>query len=634
MVITNNKTMWVLGMFILILSMVTVSADNGVFDHVNHNNNSIFNVSNMTAEVYYFPDGSLVGTGGPGRAGAAPYLFNDSTSIFVNDTFLNDSTLELLSNNNITIYDKLTFFGGGVIDNLIAGWIRVTGNLYATGDINATNYLGHGGNLTQDRIAGSTYSTIQDTFNQVNSAGIGTGGGITNDADGTITVAAGTGYIRATNSDVVNLLYTDWASEAGANVALTDNDMSYIYVEYNSGSPQVIATITQRTDLNTNIFLGSTHRVGTTLHITESTVQKVSDGTLQLIERLKATEPFDRQSGGILSETGTRNIAITAGTWWEGITTFTTASFDSSAAGTFRYYYQNGTGGYTEVASQTQIDNLQYDDGSGTLATLGTAKYNSHWVYVAVDGDEYVIYGTQNDNLNIVQDADAPSSVPAHFADSHARLVGKIIIQKSASTFTSVESAFDIEFTPSVATDHGGLLGLTDDDHTQYGLLAGRSDGQVFIGGTGVADNLTLQSTSGVGVINAGIHFLVGNNGLINAMSLFNNGMARFRGIGNFTGDLYVDNSTRVNDFLYNNTPIDQAYTDGEIANINNTPNIKALGFLKDTGDTGTGEYQFNGGFNVSNGNATLNNNTGSRRCWNVGCESYAWYNGTELIIT
>lgn len=44
--------------------------------------------------------------------------------------------------------------------------------------------------------------------------------------------------------------------------------------------------------------------------------------------------------------------------------------------------------------------------------------------------------------------------------------------------------------------DHGSLTGLSDDDHTQYALLAGRSGGQTLIGGTASGNNLTLQSTS------------------------------------------------------------------------------------------------------------------------------------------
>lgn len=45
-------------------------------------------------------------------------------------------------------------------------------------------------------------------------------------------------------------------------------------------------------------------------------------------------------------------------------------------------------------------------------------------------------------------------------------------------------------------TDHGGLTGLLDDDHTQYALLAGRAGGQTLIGGTAAGDDLVLRSTS------------------------------------------------------------------------------------------------------------------------------------------
>jgi len=48
----------------------------------------------------------------------------------------------------------------------------------------------------------------------------------------------------------------------------------------------------------------------------------------------------------------------------------------------------------------------------------------------------------------------------------------------------------------SGTVDHGTTTGKGDDDHTQYLLLAGRSGGQVAIGGTDSGDDLELQSTS------------------------------------------------------------------------------------------------------------------------------------------
>lgn len=52
---------------------------------------------------------------------------------------------------------------------------------------------------------------------------------------------------------------------------------------------------------------------------------------------------------------------------------------------------------------------------------------------------------------------------------------------------------------PSANIDHGNdLAGLTDDDHTQYALLAGRSGGQTLYGSTVASENLILGSTSNV----------------------------------------------------------------------------------------------------------------------------------------
>ena len=44
--------------------------------------------------------------------------------------------------------------------------------------------------------------------------------------------------------------------------------------------------------------------------------------------------------------------------------------------------------------------------------------------------------------------------------------------------------------------DHGGLAGLSDDDHTQYALLAGRSGGQTLSGSSAEDEHLTLKANA------------------------------------------------------------------------------------------------------------------------------------------
>ena len=113
-------------------------------------------------------------------------------------------------------------------------------------------------------------------------------------------------------------------------------------------------------------------------------------------------------------------------------------------------------------------------------------------------------------------------------------------------------------------SDHGELTGLTDDDHSIYALLAGRSGGQTLIGGTGSGDDLTLQSTNhatkgsilfgtsaydevnnmlGIGLTNPSVELEVSKsvNGSVQSLTRnSNNGASAWTGVnlGNDTGTI------------------------------------------------------------------------------------------------
>lgn len=346
-------------------------------------------------------------------------------------------------------------------------------------------------NLTLNRISGSTFSTVQDLQNIFHSAGWVSGGAITNDTDGTITVASGTGLIRATDNDTTDILFFDWAEEAGANVNLADNDISYVYAEYNSGSPRAVAVTTERTDLNTSVLLATISRKGTTLHINEADKTVVGNHALNMILRLKATLPYGHVSGSIISETGTRNIAFTAGEFWRGLTNFNISATDTSGADDFTYFFRDGSGGFTSQSGNKSIDNLSYDDNSGTTTTLSNNKYGVHWVYLEADDDDVaVLYGQGNYTLQEAQDATPPASVPQRL-QVEGIIAGKIIIKKSDTTFTQIESLVGAtKASGSIATEHGNLVGLGDDDHVQYLLIDGTRD---MTGGINPNANNTLN---------------------------------------------------------------------------------------------------------------------------------------------
>lgn len=313
-------------------------------------------------------------------------------------------------------------------------------------------------------IGTPTNTTVEDLHNAEGSVGVSTGGVITDDADGTITVSALTGMIRATDSDTAALLSFDVAETP---LSPADVDISYIYAEYNGGTPRMVTTTVERSDHNTNTLLGTVYRDGTSLHLTPR-LELIGNSTHLTNRRLTDTDNLSHVSGSAISETGTRKLAGTAGAYWLGLNEIATAAFDTNVADDFFYFYRDGIGGWTVDAVATTISNTQYDDGTGSLATLGANRYGVHWLYIGVDDHVYTLYGRGNYTLGGAEDALPPSDVPPHLQEHHGVLAAKIIVQKDAVNLLSIESAFGVKFSAAGIQDHGDLAGLADDDHVQY----------------------------------------------------------------------------------------------------------------------------------------------------------------------
>ena len=106
-------------------------------------------------------------------------------------------------------------------------------------------------------------------------------------------------------------------------------------------------------------------------------------------------------------------------------------------------------------------------------------------------------------------------------------------ITGTLSSQTDLQTALNAKFNNPSGTSSQFVKGNGSLDSSTYltavpaGYLqnsVGISGGTTLIGGTGVTDSLTLQSTSGVGATGAIINFKVGNNGATTAMTILNNG--------------------------------------------------------------------------------------------------------------
>ncbi|KKK69751.1 hypothetical protein LCGC14_2930890, partial [marine sediment metagenome] len=84
---------------------------------------------------------------------------------------------------------QVQFNNGGVFGASSNFTYNLSTDNLTVGTSTANSFQGIGGALTLERVSGSTFSTIQDMQNIFHSVGWISGGDITDDGDGTITVA-------------------------------------------------------------------------------------------------------------------------------------------------------------------------------------------------------------------------------------------------------------------------------------------------------------------------------------------------------------------------------------------------------------------------------------------------------------
>ncbi len=251
--------------------------------------------------------------------------------------------------------------------------------------------------------------------------------------------------------------------------AIPSDSVRYVGVDYNAGSPQILIQASDTWNWTTTFRLGSVVNEGGTLHIVNNP-QRAADAITLAYERFFETDPIkraDRLGGLILGETGTRNLTVSAGEFYDGLNEFYQGALDTSGSDTFDYYYRATPSGFTKVAAQTQWNNTQYDNGSGTLQNLGVNNFGIVWVYLELDNSLVALYGQGDYNTQAgAENAAPPSTVPLRL-QVHGKLIGRIIFQESQGTASAIESVFDIDLNPAQVTSHLELADIGTNTHAQ-----------------------------------------------------------------------------------------------------------------------------------------------------------------------
>lgn len=306
-------------------------------------------------------------------------------------------------------------------------------------------------------------------YDEIWSAGSLTGFGISDNGDGTVDIAAGTGVLR----DAADQAATIYPVSIGVTtaLALTDNSENYIFIDYNGGTPQVGVT-TSVTGFNCmdKCIIYKLVRQGTVLQWLFAGENNV-DANRKLRRKFYETQSILRGTATAVASATGRYVLVTEGIFWFALTRITTAAIDTSGADTFVQVYDTGGGTFSKT-SQTQINNSQYNTG-GALAAMTGNKYRADDIYMLLDTPEvlYVVIGTaQYNSYTNALTSPKIAAIPLELRHLGIRIARSVILNGATSAVINEISTDEMVS----AGDVVGIGGSVDGNFALYSGTSGK----------------------------------------------------------------------------------------------------------------------------------------------------------------
>lgn len=332
---------------------------------------------------------------------------------------------------------------------------------------------------------GTTQDSLTDlapSLQEAGSIGVLSGGEMARHPtlSATLIVSAGYGYLK--DSTTQRLKFISWDE---TNVELIDNSPNTVWINTNG----VINVTVMDPDAYNNIILGGAMCFGGTVGFIARTPFKADNVATHLDEYLRTVFSTIYASGSMVTENTTTPFAVDVSS---GVYYYSRIKFSPSggAAVPLLEFYPDGT-----FAPKSVVNHTQYC-ASGVLTSLSTGKFTKHTLHLFEDGvDEtygIVMGDAQYDSLLEAEAGPMPAP-PSHFQPPVV-VIAAIIVQEGASAIAAIQDIRPrLGFAPastSSVSDHGNLIGLTDDDHPQYLLASGSRTltGNLNMGGNSVTN--------------------------------------------------------------------------------------------------------------------------------------------------
>ena len=302
------------------------------------------------------------------------------------------------------------------------------------------------------------------------STGLLSGGLITLVGSNEFTVSAGHGVILDLNKESTStdphpeLINVTWASStqiiSNLNPEDSDDEQTWVYIDSQGSVRQQSTPFTDAQQNNTIVIGAISHRAGVS-RAARTFPRTAYAQQNQFAEFARMFGPLKKSGHEIDGVAGTLSLSRSAGVAFAFGGNYETdpnnPSFIQDASEsvcTIHRYYQDGTtNGFTKDtnngAGYTTLNVDQYDDGTGTLATIQNNKYSTQRVYyIPNNPSTLIVYYGRNEydtldaaNTNLYSEPFTESKNTAN----EAILLGYVIVEKGATDLTSTTNVRIIE---------------------------------------------------------------------------------------------------------------------------------------------------------------------------------------------
>jgi hypothetical protein len=314
-------------------------------------------------------------------------------------------------------------------------------------------------------------TNLEEAYNSFWSSGIISGGTITDNLDGTVSIASGEAMLRSdiqANSPLFNITFP-----AKNNITLVDNESNYICAVYIASGDyaevQNIGINISTFNCRTSCIMWLVSRSGNEVYKVDARFQNL-DSNVKHRRVLLECDPFrhaDALGGTIVESVSGNYFKVTSGKFYYGLASMLHGEFDTNILGTdnlnvFRYYRNNGSGGWITELNQKEINN-QYYDLNGVLTIIGNNRFKTDWIYLVFDNEAphiAVLYSTETYKTLAYADASTPPLDIPPILEHGSVLIGRYIVEYLNPTFSKIDSIYQTILSLAGTTNHNDLSNL------------------------------------------------------------------------------------------------------------------------------------------------------------------------------